>query len=120
MRSHWTSLLSAFGVPLLGLGGLLVTLWHPNLSFKPAADEQAMIFLLDPNPRQDPSLTICLRQQAKEVVRCRERETASYSTTKARWPGYGLAQAIDDYNLVAKECTPAVFQATGLPPSLKQ
>ncbi len=125
MRTHWTSLFSAFAVPVFGVGALLISLWHSNLPVKASANEQSMIYLLDPDPRLDKVLTICLRQQAKEVIRCRARlralsvqERHASLTAEARLRRDGLAQAVSDYNLVAQECTPAVFQTTHLPPSL--
>lgn len=65
--------------------------------------------LQDPDPRLDRGLAVCLRQQAKEVARCRRRAGP-----------VSLGQAVADYNLVARECTSAVFQATGLPPALER
>ena len=124
MRSHWTSLFSAFGIPVLGLSALLISLWHPSLVVKPATTDQPMMLLLDPDPRMDKVLTVCLRQEAKEVARCRARvqaaETQSHTTLVGELPlrRSGLAQAVSDYNLVARECTPAVFQTTHLPASL--
>lgn len=109
MRGSYLPFLSASGIPLLGLGALILCLSHPQLSAVQANNwEETMVFLQDPNPRLDKSLSVCLRQQAKEVIRCR----------RLARPG-SVARAIADYNLVASECTPAVFQATGLPPSLK-
>jgi len=102
-------LFSVLGVPLLGLSALILCLWHPQLSVRPDASAEAMIVLQDPNPRLDKCLSICLRQQAKEVVRCRRLAQPA-----------GLAQAVTGYNLVARECTPAVFQTTGLPPAMAQ
>lgn len=98
---------STVGVPLLGLGALVLCLGHPQVSPTLDAEPGAMTVLMDPNPRLDKSLSICLRQEAKEVLRCR----------RGGRPG-SLAEAVADYNLVARECTPAVFQTTGLPPSL--
>ena len=108
MQRDWTSLVSAFGIPALGLCGLLFSLWHTNSSAISAAADQELIFLQAPSLRLDKSLTICLRQQARDVARCRARMR----------PG-GLAQAVAGYNLIARECTPAVFTATHLPPSMR-
>ncbi len=107
VRGNPMPFFSALGVPLLGLGALLLCLGHPQVSGRLDGGEGTMICFLDPDSRLDKSLSICLRQQAKEVVRCR----------RLAQPG-GLAEAVTDYNIVARECTPAVFQATGLPPSL--
>jgi len=98
---------SVAGVPLLGLGILVLGLWHPQA---PALSDTKMgdiIMLQDPDPRLDRGLTVCLRQQAREVARCRRRTPAD------------LAEAIAGYNLVARECTPAVFRNTGMPSSLE-
>ena len=65
------------------------------------------MLLQEPNPQLDRSLTICLKAQARQVAR-RRRDSSPE----------GLAHAIDDYNLIARECTPAVFAATHLPRSL--
>ena len=125
MRTHWTALVSAFGVPVLGLAALLVSLWHPNPVVRPAANDQSLIVLLTPDPKMDRVLTICLRQEAKEVTRCRARlQTAKAQgnaalTSEVQLRRNGLAQAVSDYNLVAQECTPAVFQTTHLPSALK-
>lgn len=125
MRSCWNSLLSAFGIPLLGLGMLLVSLWHPNLGAKSAQDEQSFIYLQQPDPRLDPALSILLSQQAKEVAHCRAKlraaEVQKKRTPEAaeiHWRRTGVARAIADYNLIARECSSAVFQTTHLPPSL--
>ena len=108
VRGSQMPFLSVLGVPLLGLGGLILCLWNPQVSFQPDAVEGTTMMLQDPNPRLDRGLTVCLRAEARQVLRCRRQ---------AR-PG-GLAEAIADYNLVARECTPAVFPATGLPPSVQ-
>ena len=104
-------LCSAGIVPLLGLAALVLCLGNPQISARPSPCEETCegtsIVLQDPDPRLDRCLGICLRQQAKEVARCRRLARP-----------VGLARAIAGYNLIARECTPAVFQTTGLPPSL--
>ena len=104
MYTNWKSLLSVFGIPLLGVGTLLMSLGHPMVSGKSEVNDPSMLLLVDPNPKLDKSLTICLRQQAKEVVLFQKQARPDR-----------LSRAVDDYNLVARECTPAVFQATHLP-----
>jgi len=105
-HSPWNSLLSAFGVPLLGLGMLLISLWHPNLGVKPAMQDQSLMYLQQPNSRFDGTMAVYLNEQAKSVAFCRaERRTR-------------VAHAVGEYNLIARECTPAVFQMTHLPSSL--
>ena len=100
--------MSAFGIPLLGLCGIVYGLWHTNTAMPASADAaQELTFLQDPSPRLDKSLTVCLRQQAKDVLRSR----AGIHPERT-------AQAIADYNMIARECTPAVFTATHLPSSL--
>jgi len=109
MRGRCLSFLSVSGVPLLGLGTLILCLWHPQISMRPDTGDGDIVMLQDPDPRLDKGLTVCLRQQAKEVARCRRRAGPA-----------PLVQAVADYNLVARECTPAVFQTTGLPPVLER
>ena len=123
MPAKGSALLSTFGVPVLGLGVLLLGLWHTGpAAVGPQSDDASTIYLLEPSPRMDRCMTVCLRQEAKNVARCRgrlraaETEGGRFPTAEARWRREGLTQAVDDYNLVARECTPAVFQATGLPP----
>jgi hypothetical protein len=101
--------LSVSGVPLLGLGALILCLWHPQVIVHPDTSQETMILLQDPDPRLDRGLSVCLRQQAKQVARRRRQARLG-----------GLAEAVADYNLIARECTPAVFQTTGLPPALEQ
>ena len=123
MRTTSSALISAFGVPVLGLGVLLLGLWHSGPAAGPKSDEASAVYLLEPSARMDRSMTVCLRQEAKNVVRCRARLHAAeaagrqLSVAQARWRREGLAQAVDNYNLVARECTPAVFQTTHLPPA---
>ena len=122
MQTRGSTLISVFGVPVLGLGMLLLSLWHSGPTVRPQADEASLVYLLQPDVRMDRSMTVCLRQEAKNVVRCRcrlraaEKADRRFSSADARWRREGLAQAVGDYNLVARECTPAVFQATHLPP----
>jgi hypothetical protein len=104
MHTNWKSLLSVFGIPMLGVGTLVMFLGHPAMPTKSEANDSSMMLLVDPNPKLDKSLTICLRQQAKEVVLFQKQARPER-----------LSQAVDDYNLVARECTPAVFQTTHLP-----
>lgn len=107
IRGTFNPLVSVAGVPLVGLGILLLGLWHPQTHALSDTKTGDIIMLQDPDPRLDRGLTVCLRQQAKEVARCRRRTPAD------------LAEAIAGYNLVARECTPAVFQNTGMPSSLE-
>lgn len=109
VRGSQMPFFSVLGVPLLGLAALVLSLWNPHIlhfSVRPDDGGRSAILLLDPDPRLDKILSIYLRQQAKQVVRYR----------RLAQPG-DLAQAVAGYNLIARECTPAVFQATGLPPS---
>ena len=109
MYANWKPFFSVLGIPLLGIGTLLVCLGHPTASLRSEANDPSMLLLVDPNPKFDKSLTICLRQQAKEVLLFKKRAQPDR-----------LDQAIADYNLVARECTPGVFQATHLPTSWEQ
>ncbi len=108
VRGSLMPFLSVSGVPLLGLGALVFCLWHPQASFRPDTVTGTVMTLQDPDPRLDKTLSVFLRAQARQVALCRDTR-----------PG-GLAEAVSDYNLVARECTPAVFPATGLPPSVEQ
>ena len=107
MSRSWISFLSAFGIPLLGICGLFFSMWHAGRVDAPTRDAQTLTFLQDPSPRLDRSMTVCLYQQAKQVARSRAGKHPE-----------GLAKAVSDYNLVAKECTSAVFASTHLPASL--
>ena len=107
-RGRGATLLSVFGVPLVGLGGLLLCLSHPA-GVRLVAPDQSITILVTPDPRLDKNMAVCLRQQAKLVARSRQRGDAG-----------DLALALAGYNLIARECTPAVFQATGLPPALER
>jgi hypothetical protein len=98
---------SIAGVPLLGLGVLLLSLGRPQITLPTAALPQQTPCLLDPSPRLDKALTIFLRQEAKDVAQCRKLNRPQ-----------ALARTIDDYNLIARECTPAVFRATKLPSAM--
>ena len=96
--------LSVWGVPLLGLAGLVVCLWHPQMSLPAAAISPDMVLLVNPSPQSDKSMTVFLIQEAKDVANCRKHKT-----------GETEAQTVANYNLIAQECTPAVFKATHLP-----
>ena len=100
---------SIYGVPLMGLIGLLICLWHPQMSFNAMAPGSGpeTVYLVHPSPKLDPSMTVFLRQEAKNVAYSRQHD-----------PPAVQAKKIADYNLIAHECTPAVFQATHLPPAL--
>ena len=112
---------SALIIPALGIGVLLIGLWHTAPTTGPKAAETSEVYLLDPNVRMDKSMTVYLRQQAKDVALCRQRLHAARTAqrhlpaSEVRWRRAGLARAIADYNLIARECTPAVFQKTGMP-----
>ena len=110
MKSKWITFFSTLGIPVLGLCGLFFSLWQTgSKASSPIAPGQELVFLQNPSPRLDRSMTVCLSQQAIQVARCR-----------ARMQPAGIAQAVADYNLVARECTPAVFAATHLPESIAQ
>ena len=111
MTVRWPSLFSALGVPLLGLGAMLsVGLRHPALPPVAAGSDSNMTYLIAPNPRMNRSFSIFLKQEAREVALCRRQ---------GRRPE-AVAQAVAGYNLIAQECTPAVFQGTGLPRALER
>jgi hypothetical protein len=98
---------SIYSVPMLGLMGLLVCLWHPQVSLRAAAAGPETVYLVNPSPELDKSMTVFLRQEAKNVAYSRRHDAPAMQV-----------RAVADYNLIAQECTPAVFQATHLPPSL--
>ncbi len=109
MTARWPSLFSALGVPLLGLGVMLgVGLRHPASSPVSPQSESTPTYLIEPDPVMNRSFAIFLRAEAREVALCRRQRRRPEA----------IAQAVADYNLIAQECTPAVFQATGLPPRL--
>ena len=99
-------------------------LWHAGPVASPQAAETTEVYLLDPSVRMDKSMTVYLRQQARQVALCRQRLYAArtaerhLSTSEVLWRRKGLTQAVSDYNLIARECTPAVFQKTGMPSAL--
>jgi hypothetical protein len=97
---------SVYGVPMLGLMGLLVCLWHPQVNLRTAAAGPDMVYLVNPSPKLDKSMTVFLRQEAKNVSYSRRHDAPAMQV-----------RAIANYNLIAEECTPAVFQATHLPAS---
>ncbi len=103
---------SVYGVPLLGLIGLLICLWHPQMSLGQvdlgAAGRRAdMVYLVQPSPRTDRSMTVFLKQEAKNVAWSREHDGREMQ-----------AKTIANYNLIAQECTPTVFAETHLPPAI--
>jgi hypothetical protein len=98
---------SVYGVPLLGLIGLLVCLWHPQVNLRAAATGPETVYLVNPSPKLDKSMTVFLRQEAKNVAYSRRHDAPAMQ-----------AKAIANYNLIAQECTPAVFLTTRLPASL--
>jgi hypothetical protein len=106
-----SSLFPVLGVPLLGLGVMLsVGLRRSAPPSVAARTESTPIYLVAPDPKMNRSFSIFLKQEAREVALCRRG---------GRRPE-AVAQAVAGYNLIAQECTPAVFQETGLPPSLKR
>lgn len=98
---------SVFGVPLIGLMGLLVCLWQPQANLPAAAAGPDTVYLVSPSPKLDPSMTVFLRQEARNVAYSRRHD-----------PPAVQAKMVAGYNLIAQECTPAVFQATHLPPAI--
>lgn len=100
---------SVYGVPLLGLAGLLVCLWHPQELSVARGPETAYaeVYLVQPSPRLDKSMTVFLKQEAKNVAYSRRHDGTAMQ-----------AKTIVNYNIIAQECTPAVFRATHLPESL--
>ncbi len=108
-----TSVLSALGLPLAGLGALLFGLSGPHTgpSALPLAGESRAdtAYLLTPETRTNGVMATLLRSEYRRVARCRARVPARPD---------GMAEAVAGYNLVARECTPAVFEKTGLPTML--
>lgn len=104
MRASGISLLSALAVPALGVGALLFSLW-PQSPLYPDADAAPLIMLQTPSPTLDRGMSVCLRQQALWVAHCRHLQNPA-----------AVSRSVADYNLIARQCTPVVFQKTGLPP----
>ena len=102
-----TMLFSVYGFPLLSLAGLLICLWHPQVALSAAAKGQDVVYLVQPSSRMDRSMTVFLKQEAKNVAYSRVHDGPAMQ-----------AQTVANYNLIAQECTPAVFRATHLPDSL--
>lgn len=98
---------SVYGVPLLGLAGLVVCLWHPQPGLRARVAGAETICLISPSPKLDPTMTVFLRQEAKNVAYSRVHDSFAVQSAK-----------VSNYNIIARECTPAVFEATHLPPSL--
>ena len=103
---------SVYGMPLLGLTGLLVCLWHPQVnlgqvSLEASSNAPDKVCLVQPSPRLDKSMTVFLKQEAKNVAYSRRHDGRAMR-----------AKTIANYNLIAQECTPAVFEQTHLPPAM--
>ncbi len=107
-----TSVISALGIPVLGLGALLfgplLLGLHLGPSALPLAGESRADtdYLLTPDARTNGVMATLLRSEYRRVARCRARVSARPD---------GMAEAVAGYNIVARECTPAVFENTGLP-----
>jgi len=99
---------SVYGVPILGLAGLLVCLWHPKTNSEMLTKGPETAYLMPPSPRLDKSMTVFLRQEARNVAYSRRHDTPAVQ-----------AKMIAGYNIIAQECTPAVFSATHLPPAMR-
>lgn len=99
-----TSIVSALGFPVLGLGALLLGPHGP--SAQPLGSRADTAYLLTPDTRTNGVMETLLRSEYRRVARVRARVPARPE---------GVAEAVAGYNLVARECTPAVFAATGLP-----
>ena len=102
-----TMLFSVYGVPVLGLAGLLVCLWHPQVNLATVSSGPDTVYLVQPSPRLDKSMTVFLKQEAKNVTYSRKYDGLERQ-----------AKTIANYNIVAQECTPAVFEQTHLPPAM--
>ena len=98
---------SIVGVPALGLAGLVVCLWHPQMNLDAAAKGPETVYLLQPSVKLDRSMTVFLKQEAKNVAYSRAHDGPVMQ-----------AKAIADYNIIAQECTPGVFETTHLPPAI--
>ncbi len=107
-----TSLISALGLPVLGLGALLFgpLLLGPLLlgphGAQPLESQADTAYLLTPDTRTNGVMATLLRSEHRRVGRVRACVPARPD---------GVAEAVKGYNLVARECTPAVFARTGLP-----
>ncbi len=97
---------SVYGVPMMGLIGLLAGLWHPQITLRAAAP-QDVVYLVSPSPKLNKIMTVFLRQEAKNVAYSRTHDAPMRQ-----------AQTIANYNLIAQECTPEVFKAAHLPSAL--
>ena len=65
------------------------------------------MYLVQPSPRLDKSMTVFLKQEAKNVAYSRTHDGPARQE-----------KTIANYNLIAQECTPAVFEQTHLPPAM--
>lgn len=109
-----TSVLSALGLPLAGLGALLFGpllpgSHGPNAGPLTAENRADTAYLLTPDARTNGVMATLLRSEYRRVARCRACVPARPD---------GMAEAVAGYNIVARECTPAVFEKTGLPTAL--
>lgn len=103
---------SVYGVPLLGLTGLLICLWHPQatlgqMNLEAAGKGPDTVYLVSPSPRLDKSMTVFLKQEAKNVAYSRRHDSPAVQ-----------AKTIANYNIIAQECTHSVFEQTHLPPAM--
>lgn len=111
------SLATAFSTLTLGAACVLSlppTARHRTMSgTAPLAGPTAELELLpDADPRLNVTRTLILKAQYARLLRTEER-------MRAHAPNQGLVdqyrEAVESYNLVAREQTPEVFTATGLP-----
>lgn len=98
--------LSAFGVPLAGLLGLTVCLWHPQAKLPVSSAPEAEC-LISPNPHFSRAMTIFLKQEARNAEYSRKHDSPARQ-----------AKIAAGYNLIARESTPDVFAATHLPTTI--
>lgn len=126
MTAIKTSALSIFALPALCAGSVLLGLGHAAGLTKstPVAPAQ-LTALVDPDPHLNPSFALLLRSEARNVNKSRarlrqaemqsSRNRSSVILAETRRCRRGLSVAVADYNLIARECTPTVFQTTRLP-----
>ena len=77
---------SVYGIPLLGLAGLLICLWHPQVSMEVTGRGAGHACgLVQPSPRLDRSMTVFLKQEAKDVAYSRRHDSPAQRRQKS-WP----------------------------------